>query len=127
MKSIKPGRGPSMMGAVSALFASLFGVVWTIMTVKMGAPIFFPLFGILFIGLGLVQAWYNFHNATGENRFSTYDIVSGEEERDPLDPRYHREEALPHSTAADASYCPYCGEPLQGDYRFCPGCGKKLP
>lgn len=128
MKSIKPGRGPSMMGAVSALIAALFGVFWTVMAVRMGAPFFFAIFGILFVVMGLAQAWYNFRNATGKNRFSTYDIVTHEEEIDPLDPRYSREETLPRAAGPEApAYCPYCGEPLQGDYKFCPACGKQLP
>ena len=29
MKSIKPGRGPSMMGGISSVAAVLFGVIWT--------------------------------------------------------------------------------------------------
>lgn len=35
MKRIKPGRGPSAMGAVGALFAIVFGVIWTMFTFKM--------------------------------------------------------------------------------------------
>ena len=121
MKSIKPGRGPSMMGAISSLFAALFGVFWSVMALKSGAPFFFGLFGLFFIGMALGQAWYNYHNATNKNRFSTFDIVD-EEELDPLDPR-----RLEHPSAAKGGYCPYCGAPLQGDFRFCPDCGEKLP
>ena len=29
MRSIKPGRGPSMMGAAGAVFAVIFGIIWT--------------------------------------------------------------------------------------------------
>ena len=47
MKSIKPGRGPSMMNAAGAVFAAIFGVLWIIMTVKMGAPLVYRLFIIL--------------------------------------------------------------------------------
>lgn len=38
MKSIKPGRGPSMMGGISALFAALFGVFWIIVVLQSGRP-----------------------------------------------------------------------------------------
>ena len=38
MKSIKPGRGPSMMGAVGAAFAVVFGIIWTMAAASMGAP-----------------------------------------------------------------------------------------
>lgn len=37
MKSIKPGRGPSMMGGISALFAALFGVFWIIVVRRAAA------------------------------------------------------------------------------------------
>ena len=49
MKSIKRGRGPSMMNGLGSLFVSVFGVIWTIAAASMGAPWFFPLFGICFV------------------------------------------------------------------------------
>ena len=51
MKHIKRGRGPSAMGAMGSLFAAVFGVIWTIAAVSMGAPWFFALFGVLFVAL----------------------------------------------------------------------------
>ena len=48
MKSIKPGRGPSAMGAMGSIVAAVFGLIWTGAAVSMGAPIFFPLFGVVF-------------------------------------------------------------------------------
>ena len=30
MKSIKPGRGPSMMGAIVGIAIAVFGILWTI-------------------------------------------------------------------------------------------------
>jgi len=36
MKSIKPGRGPSMMGGIAGVFVAVFGVFWTIMATAMG-------------------------------------------------------------------------------------------
>lgn len=41
MKSIKPGRGPSAMGAAGSIIAAVFGLIWTGAAVSMGAPIFF--------------------------------------------------------------------------------------
>lgn len=38
VKSIKPGRGPSAMSAIGSVFAVVFGIFWTIMSAKMGAP-----------------------------------------------------------------------------------------
>ena len=49
MYSIKPGRGPSLMGAVGGIAAAVFGVVWIGMAMSMGAPAPFALFGVVFI------------------------------------------------------------------------------
>ncbi len=126
MKSIKPGRGPSMMGGIASLFSALFGVVWTYIAMQGGAGPF-ALFGIVFIGMALAQAWYNFHNASQKDRFSSFDIVDSREEPDPLDPRYTgQEKSIPHQDCPIHRYCPYCGAELQSDYRFCPVCGKEL-
>ena len=56
MKSIKPGRGPSMMGGIGAVAVVICGIIWTLAAVSMGAPIFFPLFGLVFIGMGIANA-----------------------------------------------------------------------
>ena len=74
MKSVKPGRGPSMMGGVASVFAVVFGIIWMCGAASMGAPGFFLLFGVAFIGIGVVNAVYSFKNAAGENRYSAYDI-----------------------------------------------------
>lgn len=129
MKSIKPGRGPSAMGAMGAVVAVIFGIFWTIMAASAGAPVFFPIFGILFILIGIVQAVYNFKNATGENRFSEYDITEDGEEPDPLERRSHSAAgAEPPSHGGGASrFCPYCGAKAGEGFVFCPQCGRQLP
>ena len=130
MKSIKPGRGPSMMGGVASVVISVFGVFWVVMTARMGAPFFFPLFGVAFVLLGIMQAVYHFHNATGENRHSIYDITDSREEPDPLDPRHSRMQDDYERPAAEprpaSGYCPYCGAVAGSDYTYCRQCGKKL-
>lgn len=68
MKSVKPGRGPSGMKFIGSVFAIVFGIFWTIMAARMGAPAFFPIFGVIFIIMGIVQAAYNYKNATDKNR-----------------------------------------------------------
>lgn len=45
-----PSAGGSIVGGVVAV---VFGIFWTIMVSSMGAPGFFPLFGLLFIGAGI--------------------------------------------------------------------------
>lgn len=131
MRSIKPGRGPSAMGAMGSAFAIIFGVFWTIMAASMGAPIFFPILGVIFIGMGVVQLIYHYKNATGKNRMSMYDITEAGEETDPLDQVFgvHRQTSNARSEIPGDekfSFCPYCGYKLDDVYRFCPSCGKPL-
>lgn len=114
MKSIKPGRGPSMMGGIAGIAAALFGVFWILFAMGIGAGIMAP-FGVIFIVIALVQAAYNFHNATGENRFSEFDITEDGEEPDPLEPRQE-----------EKAFCPFCGQRVKAEYEFCPGCGRRL-
>ena len=132
MKSIKRGRGSSMMNGMGSLFVSVFGVIWTIAAASMGAPWFFPLFGVCFTVYGIVITVYNFKNATGKQRYSEYDIVDGEEKPDPLNQRYGSSlnDAFFDKTNTDstsAAFCPYCGAKANKDFDFCPKCGKKLP
>lgn len=79
------------MSAVSGIVAVIFGIFWTIMayTITQRAPfpfvhIFFPLFGVLFVIMGIVRVIYSISNATRPDRFSELDITSGNEEPDPL-------------------------------------------
>ena len=129
MKSVKPGRGPSMMGGVASVFAVVFGIIWMCGAASMGAPGFFLLFGVAFIGIGVVNAVYSFKNAAGENRYSAYDIVDSGEEPDPLNERFGRqaEEPAPDVPSDGFAYCPYCGAKLGEGFSFCGKCGKALP
>lgn len=128
MKSVKPGRGPSMMSGVGSVAAIVFGVIWTLAAVAMGAPFFFPLFGVVFIGIGVAQAVYHFRNATGENRYSSFDIVDDGEEPDPLEQRFGAQRIQqPQESPCDAGFCPYCGARAAAGYEYCRKCGKKLP
>lgn len=145
MKSIKPGRGPSMMGGVMAIAAAVFGLLWTVGAYSMTTPNYgnigsfsdpgfdgglgavFPLFGVVFILIAVVMAVYNFKNAMGKHRYSEYDIVDGEEEADPLNERFGQKPVDDCKEKGNASaFCPYCGTPIEEDYRFCKKCGKRL-
>lgn len=133
MKSIKPGRGPSVMGAMGSIIAVVFGIFWTITAASMGAPMMFPVFGVFFIVMGIVQGIYHYKNATGKNRFSTFDITDESEERDPLQDLVDGKNADPSrnnlkedEARTGYQFCPYCGTKAEEDFQFCSKCGKKL-
>lgn len=93
----------------------------------MGAPTLFCLFGVVFVIIGIVQAIYNFQNATGKNRFSSFDITDENEELDPLNERFG-EPRIEHKdyTNENGNFCPYCSTKTNSDYEFCRNCGKKI-
>lgn len=125
MKSVKRGRGPSFMEGAAGIFAALFGVIWMIAAASMGAGLF-SLFGLVFIGFAVVNAVYSFRNALGEKRYSEYDIVSGDEELDPLNERFGAPQHA-EQEGVESRYCPYCGAKAVEGYIYCNKCGKKLP
>lgn len=138
MKSIKPGRGPSGMNFVSTIGVVIFGVLWTLCAFAMTASggfgfigLVFPLFGVVFVVIGIVQAAYHYKNATGKDRYSTFDITEDGEEGDP-GRRWVKggepwDTPKPQRPEGGSGFCPYCGAKLQGDFRFCPKCGRELP
>jgi len=115
MRSIKPGRGPSLIGGILAGFVALAGVGWTITAFSLGAPWFFGLFGIGFTIATLCIAVYHIRNAVSRNRFSVIDVVDSREEPDPLNQRF-----------GAPRYCRQCGVSLPGDANFCSSCGVKI-
>jgi len=127
LKSIKPGRGPSFMGAIGSVIAVIFGIGWIGFADNMGAPTFFMIFGVLFIIMGIANVIYNLTNATSKNRFSTFDIVDGDEERDPLDPNKTKKKEQSGSLLDAFVYCPYCGARNKDNFEYCVKCGKSLP
>lgn len=134
MKSIKPGRGPSMMGGIASVGMGLFGLLWIFFVLRMGGG-FFALFGLVFVLIAVAQAVYNFKNATGKNRYSAFDITDSREEPDPLNLRFGQPEAPagdaggPAESPEDvqAAFCPFCGTPVEENHVFCLRCGRKLP
>lgn len=138
MYSIKPGRGPSLMGVVGGAAAVVIGIGWTVMAMRMGAPGFFALFGVVFVLVAVAGVVYNLANATQKNRMSSFDVTTGREEPDPI------ARALGHAprepgagtTAAGGAdregdgptpnFCPSCGAQLQPGDEYCRGCGRNV-
>ena len=120
-----------MMGGVASVFAVVFGIIWMCGAASMGAPGFFLLFGVAFIGIGVVKAVYSFKNASGDNRYSAFDIVDSDEEPDPLNVRFgSRSDPEPEVQTGEpgkCAYCPYCGARRGEGFAFCGKCGKVLP
>ena len=125
MKSIKPGRGPSMMSGFVGIFMVGFGILWTILAAQ--ASGIFALFGVLWTCVAIGMTVYNFKNATGTNRHSTFDIVDSEEEPDPLNERFGNPQTKAQKNDVDNKFCPYCGTSVAEDFEYCNNCGKKLP
>ena len=126
MKSIKPGRGPSMMSGVVGIFMVCFGIFWTLLAGQ-ASPII-AVFGVIWTAIALVTTVYNFKNATGKNRYSAYDITDAEEEPDPLGERFGaKKDSAARADAGETRFCPYCGTRVEERYTYCQSCGKKLP
>ncbi len=139
MRSIKPGRGTSGMSFMGSVIGIIFGVFWTIIAFSITANspfgtvgMIFPVFGILFIIMGIVQAFYHLKNTTGKNRFSVYDITDSSEESDPSDKwiknelTYEVKNDNPTKASEETNFCPYCGVSIDDNYSFCPKCGKSI-
>ena len=141
MKSIKPGRGSSMMSMIGSIAAGVFGLFWMVAALQMGAPVIFALFGLIFIAVAVSQAVFHYRNATQKDRYSLIDIVDAEEEADPLAERFAANYSDGDNYTADnfsaesyrpgqqgaTAFCPYCGSPVAEDYVFCKSCGQRLP
>ncbi|GAA0358363.1 zinc ribbon domain-containing protein [Bacillus horti] len=134
MKSIKPGRGPSALGGIGSVVVGVLGVFWTIGAASMGAPSFFVLAGVVFVGIAIVQGIYHFKNASGKNRMSLFDITDANDEPDPLNEYINnvKQEDKQINTSQPErldkiNFCPYCGNKISGSsYVFCPKCGKEI-
>ncbi|MGQ9778577.1 MAG: zinc-ribbon domain-containing protein [Bacillota bacterium] len=133
MYSVKPGRGPSLMGGIGGIVAAVFGVIWTVGAISMGAPSIFPLFGLVFIVAALGGAVYNFYNAASRNRMSTFDITAGNEETDPIAEALgyaDRPASVDRAPAGPrrfpGEYCPFCGMKVGADFNYCPKCGRDI-
>ncbi len=128
MKSIKPGRQSSMMSVLGSIIGIIFILGWIGTAITMGAPFFFPLFGVCMLVIIIIQGTVAYKNTTSKNRYSLYDIVDEKEESDPLNDRFKRYDdfTIKADTSHSSSYCPECGKPTSTNDKYCRNCGKKL-
>ena len=133
MYSIKPGRGPALLGAIVGVVILAFGVFFTLQARRMGAPGFFDAFGILFVCVAAAGVAYNLYNATQKRRMSTLDITTGTEEPDPIATAMGHAEPEQTNTNKGAKprrfegdFCPYCGARVTDEFDYCPKCGKDI-
>lgn len=120
MKRIYPGRRPSKMGFAGSIFSIAFGILWTILAFSMTRGlgvigVVFPLFGVLFVGLGIVQSVYHYKNAAGR-RASLFDVSDDQAQAGSHDAQAQQD---------GVRYCGYCGQRLQSDMLYCTKCGRK--
>ena len=124
MKSIKPGRGPSLLSGIVGIFMIGFGVLWTGHAFQSSPTM--GIFGILWTAIAVVITVYNLRNAKRKNRYSQFDIVDANEEPDPLNTRLNGE-IFSEIDGEKNAFCPYCGAAVKEDFEYCRSCGKKLP
>ena len=135
MRSMKGGRGPSIIKAVA-----LFGIAVIAMVAlgQSGTPSSVAYAGVkyertslllvIFILMAICGGIWFLYRAFAQNRPSETDATGGDEEPDPLS-EYSRGEDDAESTeeaAAGSRYCPNCGRAVPEDANFCSNCGKEL-
>ena len=137
MKSIKGGRGSSIIGAIG-----LFGIA-AVAAVALGEFNKQDSFGfgggnvskvptvflVVFILIAVCCGVYELYNAIAKNRPSVMDITDGKEEPDPLNEYFHGKydmESTKSPAAQGSRFCPNCGKPVEADANFCSRCGKEL-
>ncbi|MFW6059594.1 MAG: zinc ribbon domain-containing protein [Phycisphaeraceae bacterium] len=133
---IKPGRGPSLMGAVVCVIAAIFGIFFGVTATSAGAPPIFLLFGIGFAVVAIGGAIYNVYNTIARNRMSSLDITTPGEEPDPIARALGHDQppADAHTTTPGSdtprqypgAFCPFCGKSVEGKFDYCPHCGKDI-
>ena len=112
----KERKAAKSMGIASSVFAVIFGIIWCLLALSMGAG-FMLIFGIPFVGFALYRLGVML-KLSGEDTSGT----TPKKETDPWD--------RPQTSAAGPAggdFCPYCGFQLQSGFEFCPKCGRRLP
>ncbi len=128
--AIKPGRAPSLLGALASLGMSVIGVVMLISAFQKG-DWYQILFMTVFCTIAISGLIYNIYNAFERNRFSQYDLVTSGQEPDPLAGAlgYENPAASGQSERVrrfPGNHCPFCGAQAPETVDLCPSCGKDI-
>ena len=128
--AVKPGRAPSLLGALASLGISIVGVVMLISAFRKGEA-FVILFMVVFCTIAISGLIYNVYNAFERNRFSQYDLVPSAQEPDPLAGALGYENPAASRQPASrrrfpGNHCPFCGAQAAETVDFCPSCGKDI-
>lgn len=129
--SVKPGRGPSVLGGVFAIVFGLFSFFLVGDVSSNDAPGAFIAMGYLIGVFAIVGGIYQLYNAGARNRLSDFDVTVGDEEPDPISRAIGRRGSTSRPRAAGGpattgGFCPHCGTGLQTGFKFCSSCGKSL-
>jgi xanthosine utilization system XapX-like protein len=123
------------MGGICGIVVAVFGVIWTVGAMSMGAPPVFALFGLVFVGMAVAGVVYNLYNATSRNRISSFEVTTEREEGDPISDALGHGGTSPQSPENTMSkgprkfpgdHCPFCGAKVAADFDYCPKCGKDI-
>jgi len=68
MIRMKPGRGPFWAGVILVIAAAVFGIIWLIQTISMGASLEFVLSGPALAVVVIARVVYSLYNMTKKNR-----------------------------------------------------------
>ncbi len=127
MKSIKPGRGPSLLSGIATLIGIAVIIFFATIAIKMRQTFFLIIAG-LFLLVYICFAIYHFSNAIKKNRRSILDLEEDKEANsfsdEPKEPS-----TLLNGKPVDGitpRYCPYCGNEAESDFLYCRFCGRKL-
>ena len=136
MKSMKGGRGPSIIRAVALFGIAVLAMVALGQSKTPGSVAYAgvkyertSLLLVIFILMAVCGGIWFLYHAFVQNRPSETDAAGGDEEPDPLNEYFHGKyevESTESSAAKGSMYCPYCGKPIQADFAFCSHCGKEL-
>lgn len=132
MYSVKPGRGPSLMGGIASLVIMILGLCFAGEFLNTNPPPPVKAFFVVWVLFGISGAIGGFYNAFAKNRFSEHDITKPQTEPDPIAKALGFEQSANVPTQGNIpptgiNYCPFCGTRVSPDYVCCPVCGKNLP